>query len=328
MLVPMDEKVKTLLTDMGLDLTVEIGEYLEALAASPSLPNLAVAMCTLRFDESGPALREILARAALGEALSENDARLAFRGLHVLGGARDDRAFQALMLLLRRPIDDLDDLLGDAITETLPKIVAGVYDGDLDLLLQMIADPDVDEFVRGALFGAATFLAWEGRIDREAFRRFLERFDSDGLAEKGDQAWVGWQEAIALLGLRSLQPIVHQAFRDGRIDKSAIVPEAFDAELDEAERAPEDGARFKDARLGDVDDVLEELERIDTIEEVTFEEFDERNERDGWDEWDDGASPDVWNPAQAPVTNPLRAVGRNDPCPCGSGKKFKKCCLV
>jgi len=22
-----------------------------------------------------------------------------------------------------------------------------------------------------------------------------------------------------------------------------------------------------------------------------------------------------------------RKVGRNDPCPCGSGKKFKKCCL-
>jgi ABC-type uncharacterized transport system YnjBCD substrate-binding protein len=21
-------------------------------------------------------------------------------------------------------------------------------------------------------------------------------------------------------------------------------------------------------------------------------------------------------------------VGRNDPCPCGSGKKFKKCCLI
>ncbi|OYV65112.1 MAG: hypothetical protein B7Z72_12525, partial [Gemmatimonadetes bacterium 21-71-4] len=20
-------------------------------------------------------------------------------------------------------------------------------------------------------------------------------------------------------------------------------------------------------------------------------------------------------------------VGRNDPCPCGSGKKYKKCCL-
>ncbi len=27
--------------------------------------------------------------------------------------------------------------------------------------------------------------------------------------------------------------------------------------------------------------------------------------------------------AQAAAT---REVGRNDPCPCGSGKKFKKCC--
>ena len=27
----------------------------------------------------------------------------------------------------------------------------------------------------------------------------------------------------------------------------------------------------------------------------------------------------------APAKNPLRDVGRNDPCPCGSQKKFKKC---
>ena len=28
-----------------------------------------------------------------------------------------------------------------------------------------------------------------------------------------------------------------------------------------------------------------------------------------------------------PATNEFKAVGRNDLCPCGSGKKFKKCCL-
>lgn len=27
-----------------------------------------------------------------------------------------------------------------------------------------------------------------------------------------------------------------------------------------------------------------------------------------------------------PYENPYRKIGRNDPCPCGSGKKFKKCC--
>ncbi len=26
------------------------------------------------------------------------------------------------------------------------------------------------------------------------------------------------------------------------------------------------------------------------------------------------------------VTVPREKVGRNDPCPCGSGKKYKKCC--
>jgi hypothetical protein len=25
--------------------------------------------------------------------------------------------------------------------------------------------------------------------------------------------------------------------------------------------------------------------------------------------------------------NPFKGIGRNDPCPCGSGRKFKKCCL-
>jgi len=32
-------------------------------------------------------------------------------------------------------------------------------------------------------------------------------------------------------------------------------------------------------------------------------------------------------PAAGGTTNPFRHVGRNDLCPCGSGKKFKKCCL-
>jgi uncharacterized protein len=35
------------------------------------------------------------------------------------------------------------------------------------------------------------------------------------------------------------------------------------------------------------------------------------------------------DPAQGlPRREPVRAakVGRNDPCPCGSGSKFKKCC--
>jgi uncharacterized protein YecA (UPF0149 family) len=31
-------------------------------------------------------------------------------------------------------------------------------------------------------------------------------------------------------------------------------------------------------------------------------------------------------PAQTPIRREGAKVGRNDPCTCGSGKKFKKCC--
>ena len=30
--------------------------------------------------------------------------------------------------------------------------------------------------------------------------------------------------------------------------------------------------------------------------------------------------------APRPLAVPQRKVGRNEPCPCGSGKKYKKCC--
>ncbi|MDY0249710.1 MAG: SEC-C metal-binding domain-containing protein [Pseudomonas sp.] len=42
------------------------------------------------------------------------------------------------------------------------------------------------------------------------------------------------------------------------------------------------------------------------------------------------AEPHVHGPhcnhaAHEPVRNPLKEIGRNDPCPCGSEKKYKKC---
>ena len=33
-----------------------------------------------------------------------------------------------------------------------------------------------------------------------------------------------------------------------------------------------------------------------------------------------------WRPAPAPVVRAAPRTGRNDPCPCASGKKFKRCC--
>ncbi|MBR2837354.1 MAG: SEC-C domain-containing protein, partial [Kiritimatiellae bacterium] len=38
-----------------------------------------------------------------------------------------------------------------------------------------------------------------------------------------------------------------------------------------------------------------------------------------------GGAPAAAMPGARPASAPA-AVGRNDPCPCGSGTKYKKCC--
>jgi preprotein translocase subunit SecA len=50
--------------------------------------------------------------------------------------------------------------------------------------------------------------------------------------------------------------------------------------------------------------------------------------------WQENRSGDGAAAARGPVSRvePRTAsgekIGRNDPCPCGSGKKYKKCCLL
>jgi uncharacterized protein len=289
--------------------------YLHAVATERKLPNLAVGMCTLRIEESAPKLRAVLLRAADGEELPDDDSLLLFRGIHILGGARDREACQPLLRLLRRPIDEVDVLLGNAVTESLANIVTGVFDDDIDALFALITDSSIDGFIREALFGAATFLTWERRIDRDRFREFLIRFYEERPAEDGDQAWAGWLQAIALLGLRDLVPLVDNVFREDRLPEEWIDRPQFDKDLAAAERAPDDIDRFTQANLGYIEDVLVSLDWARGSEDV-FDEDDEDAP------WTDFAYPNE------PVRNPWRHVGRNDPCPCGSGKKAKKCCLA
>jgi hypothetical protein len=91
----------------------------------------------------------------------------------------------------------------------------------------------------------------------------------------------------------------------------------FEEDLAAAERAPSDPARLKEARMGYIDDVLEALE---------WNDYDGETKDDGAEDNEDWGDRDL--ALAEPAVNPFRHVGRNDPCPCGSGKKAKKCCLV
>lgn len=63
-----------------------------------------------------------------------------------------------------------------------------------------------------------------------------------------------------------------------------------------------------------------ELYKYRNILERFFDLDDYEDEEDGYDDDWHGYEP------QEPIVREEAKVGRNDPCPCGSGKKYKKCC--
>jgi preprotein translocase subunit SecA len=106
-------------------------------------------------------------------------------------------------------------------------------------------------------------------------------------------------------------PELRRAYRDGLADPQSMSIE----ELDEAEAAPP-GTVLEATRTSHspIDDVARATswwssfagEDDDVNDELVF---------------DDGAVVERQEPYRAPPK-----VGRNDACPCGSGKKYKRCC--
>lgn len=269
---------------------------IEALAAAETLPGAALAEAIGAPESIAPATLRALESAAAGGEPSPEEGNLLFWGLHVLAHARDTRALPPLLRLLREDEDTLDALFGDAIGETLPKVIASLYDEDPAPLFALLLDSTVDDGVRMSVFSACTFLTQEGRIARDAIHALLIRFDEAQAAVEQALAWTGWEETIALLGFRDLAPRVEAARRDGRINDEFSDAPWFKETLRKAEAKPRDQERFDPRAHGYLDDPIAAL---------------------------------AWTAEGAgrPVVNPFKNVGRNDPCPCGSGKKFKKCCL-
>ncbi|WP_301201191.1 DUF1186 domain-containing protein [Plebeiibacterium marinum] len=67
------------------------------------------------------------------------------------------------------------------------------------------------------------------------------------------------------------------------------------------------------------DEILDIDKRYDDLLNKWFDFMNEK-------EYETPFNSSIWDNVNQPVLNESK-VGRNDPCPCGSGKKYKKCCL-
>ena len=204
-------------TALRLEENPSATEIIAALEAAERRPDEALRAAMGRAAEMAPAIIELLDKAAGGTALLQRQENLLFWGIHVLGAARRTELYHPLLRFLRAyKGDDLDRVLGDAKTATLPQIVISVFDGDPSPLLDACADRGVDEYARWNLIGALARLTFDGAVPRGTTLAFLDRFDREPLADPNDDAWQGWQDAISLLGLEEMRERLCAACRDGR----------------------------------------------------------------------------------------------------------------
>jgi uncharacterized protein len=163
---------------------------------------------------------------------------------------------------------------------------------------------------------ALAMVVLRGELDRDLVGRFFR----DAFMELRPQArsfvWQGWQSAIAMLGLSELRILVKRAFDRSFIDPQWIEFDGFLRDLEWAMKRPGEGRYPHDNEFTLFGDTIDELSR--------------------WYGFSDEAHADCERRLQdieaelgetGPYRNPFKGVGRNHPCPCGSGKKFKNCCL-
>jgi len=236
---------------------------------------------------------------------------------HLLGEWREKSAYRPLARLLRLPRREVDAIFGDGITTTSHRVMAAVFDGDPQPLYDIILDPNAEEFIRAGMCEALAVVTLRGEFDRAVAGQFLR----DAFIQMRPQAecyvWVGWQSAIAMLGMGNLRILVKKAFDRGFIDGHVLGFEHFAEDLRRGIEHP------GEPRLpNDRDSTL----FGDTVEELSGWYCFSEQYREDQERWRRQAEA---NRARSQrLESSFKGVGRNDPCPCGSGKKFKKCCLA
>jgi hypothetical protein len=300
----------------------DVAGILAALNTDAGLPQAALTAAAAHWDEIRPALHAQIQAYIDGTDRSERAADLAFLAIYLMAQQRDTSAF-ALICALARDAEAPEAVLNDGLTDDLNSILVRLFDGDAALLRAVIEAEDANEFARHAAFEALAWLTAAGRIDRAETTRYLGELFTTLQPRNDSWAWVGWQQAIADLGLTELAPLARTAFKRGWIGDYVMSVTHFEEDLKKGCEASEPmealAPRFRS--LAELDDITTMM-----ADWACFEPVEDRPRP--------APPPPVTRlPATelpfiaGPIRNPLRGVGRNDPCPCGSGKKFKKCCL-
>ncbi len=290
------------------------------------LPRSSMSWVLDNWTTAAPRFLELLAGYVAGTDRSKPTVSGLFFIIHLLGEKAETAAFGDLCRLLRDR-DAAEAVIGDAVTTTLRQILISTFDGDVAGLRSVIEATGADEFVRDAAILTMAYLTRIGRIPEADTHAYLRHLLTAMQPQDSCYIWVGWTECVAVLGFADFAPDVRLLFEREFVEPFTMDYSDFEADLKQTLDDPERMAGLAAKQLSPLTGVIDELAGWYGFSEKFLRDQARYAERRVEAARQEEAARQVQLTSGGGVRNPWRNVGRNDPCPCGSGRKFKKCCL-
>jgi uncharacterized protein len=181
----------------------EIRRTLET--ASP-LPEEELRAALAHTDELLPLVVALIDKLKAGVYLLPDQQWLLVYGIHVLAAARKTAFWPAWRDLLRLP-DAVATLFGENAVPVIAAVTLSLAGDDADEIFALLdTGPEGEPGAAG--FQVLARMTWDGRIPLARSRAFLEYFEQEECAAPDDSVWVGWVDAVVLLGLTELAPAI------------------------------------------------------------------------------------------------------------------------
>ena len=244
--------------------------------------------------------------------------------LYLLTEFRSTEALPAILEAVSLPGDGPFDLFGDSITEDLSRVFAALAADTRQVIDELIATRSLNEFVRWK--AAQTYFHWvhDGIVTRqEAVARLRDHLHQACLNEDAKIA-VGLVSALTPYASEDALPEINEAFRRELVDELIVNID----DVQECLAAGEAGYQraLRTNRPTGIRDTVVELRHWAAFTELPVGKKEILREHVPSDFAGDELDDEPGSQAPATIRYSGPRVGRNDPCPCGSGKKYKKCC--
>jgi hypothetical protein len=303
---------------------MEIAEILHQLErATGKFPRAAVDAAVERREEIVPELLRVLEDTLdrAEQLATERDHMANLYAMYLLAQFRETRAYPLVIRIASLPGDLADSVCGGFLADGLGKVLASVCGGDLKEIQSLIENEEVDGYARWSGLNSLVALVSAGQKSREEILDYFAQLFRGKLKREWSLVWDGLVCCSRDLYLTELMDDIERAFEEGLVDTSVI-------DLDDVKCALASG-EYEEQHGGLVDDIVSEMEWW-----ACFREYPPSPVETPLESPVKSAPPIFTEVKPMPLplmpAEPIRRTtpktGRNEPCPCGSGKKYKKCC--